>query len=218
MADLTKINDVITELENQVDSMKQYGNIVAKINALSEETILLSQSVSEHAKDFVKLGDKLSKIIDENDETFSRIQNTLIERIDSQHAIILEKNIHSAEVVQKLLQQFDATIIEFKRNADAKIEQMRSDNKSFYRDFEQSLESKLEKIKISLQSDLRSELEHSTKNIEFQFTQSISGISQELSDSKEQIISDSKKNKQLTLIAITLNVTILIILAVSLIR
>lgn len=218
MADLTKINDVITELESQVDSMKQHGNIVAKINALSEETIVLSQRVSDNAKDFDQLGNKLSKIIDKNDETFSRIQNTFLEKIDSQHAIILEKNIHATEVSQKLLQEFDSTITEFKRNADSKIDQMRSDNKSFYRDFEQSLESKLEKLKISLQSDLRSELEHGTKNIEFLFTQSISAISKELNDSKEQIISDSKKHKQLTIVVIVLNVIILGILAMSLMK
>lgn len=210
MADLTKINEVITELEGQVDSMKQFGNVIAKINALSEETISLSQSMGENAKYFEELGNKLSSIINDNERSFQNMQLTFTEKIDTNHKLVLDYNKQQAEGLQKYIQQIDSTVTEFKRNAGNKIDEMRSDNKSFHRDIEMSLESRLETLKIAIQSSLRTELEHNMKNIEVQFAQSITTVSKELSDSKEQISNEQKKNRNLLSIVLILNIVMII--------
>lgn len=210
MADLTKINEVITELEGQVDSMKQFGNVIAKINALSEETISLSQRMGENAKYFEELGNKLSSIINDNDRSFQNMQLSFTEKIDTNHKLVLDYNKQQAESLQKYIQQIDSTVTEFKRNAGNKIDEMRSDNKSFHRDIEMSLESRLETLKIAIQSSLRTELEHNMKNIEIQFAQSITTVSKELSDSKEQISNEQKKNRNLLSIVLILNIVMII--------
>lgn len=208
MADLTKINDVITELEGQVDSMKQFGNVIAKINALSEETIALSQNMGNNAKYFEELGNRLSAIISNNDQSFQNMQIALTEKMDAHQKLILENNKNQVDSLQKSIQQIDSTVTEFKRNAGNKIDEMRSDNKSFHRDIEISLESRLETLKIAIQSSLRSELEHNMKNIEVEFEKSIATASKELNDATENISIEAKKNKLFLGLLLGVNIVI----------
>jgi vacuolar-type H+-ATPase subunit H len=213
MADLTKIDEVITELENQAESMKKFGNIVTDIASLSSETILLSQTVSKNAQEFVSLTEKFKIILNENEAMFLKMQNNLVDKLNDHQNNLLERQIASADVMQKYLLQIDSIVSEFKHTAVARIDELKDDNRTFFRNIESAFDSRFDKLLISIQSDIRNELAHSMKDNEKNISLMSATLSKEIDAIKIDLKNEMKQHNKIIIISIFIGMVTLGVVA-----
>ncbi len=168
---VSQLSDVITELETQTADIKHFADVLDKIDRISREIDTTGKEVVAQAETFVEITSQMKEAANTLDGKFIKLSE-------------------ESERFQTSLE----TLV------DKKISELYKDNKNHQKDLDDSLRTRLEKLKIDISSDTQKKVE-SIEGVINKFIRNqdkiSANINSELNVANEKIDSLSEENSKM---------------------
>lgn len=205
MSDLIKINEVIADLENELENIKEFSTVLKKIEGLNLSINTAANNVVKSVDLINSSRDELIKITNSYNEVFSNIRSNIekmlndIQQSNNNFYIntsskfdelfknndLLRNDV--GKMIENNLTKLQTSNNEFNKKFIKNIDDLHIENKSFQRNLDSTINTTLDKLKIAIQADIRNELTHNLNQLKSHSEQTLSAMSNKLAeDNKKQ--------------------------------
>jgi len=185
MSNLQKFKDTLENFDKEVEQLKDVSGAYKKLKTLTENYGLISKHFEENSSELKKINDHYRE-----------------------HQELILKSLSALEKIN------EKNIIELGKILDEKTDQIRKENKEFYKEFEATLKIKLEENKSEIKHLIESERNQIKQIFEIEFSRNTKElrlvIEGEISKQTELLLKGQKGIKR----SIIISAVIVVILSV----
>lgn len=154
MIDISKLNDTILDLENEVENIKSISKIVGELDRLNNEVNINRKSSEDALSKLSEARDDLLKAIGVYEDSLINIKETIIENDKSIDGRIHEMKDENYSFNRELIKSYK----DMENQLLTQVQEIRNESKKLYLEFEDILSSKLDRNKSDIQVEVRNKV------------------------------------------------------------
>lgn len=196
MVDVKKLDSAIESLEYEIDNIKNLSKIVTDIAILNEDVSANNKSSNDVIEELMIIKKELSdtigtyeRFIEDVKQGLERINNTL----DSRVFEIQKDNIEFNKSLENSYKEIENDLL-------TKLQNIRSENKKMYLEFDDLLSSKLDKNKSDIQIEIRNNSKEIIEIIEVKINSRVVELENNIIKYYDEVSKKAENNKKLLLL------------------